>query len=367
MNFKLDYTIINNSSDTIYVVSKAGFRYPIIKNNDDQWSTLTPHNIIVTLQDVDLNKLTFCDTEYMTSLDRAIVDALKAKLKEFLDAYYKSTGSYNNIGPRTLIANVMLEGVHSQEGGEIKSEMLGISIWKGSDYRNAPPTSGPVRLAHELVSKNVDEGLVQPDSAELLHVEHGVVTDSLEEPSAMHWGIFVNDPKNIFNTMWVNMMGKAMPLPVTRDSNVPAGIYSGLRGGKNKPEAIYYDFDVVNSEEITKLGVFTSKQEALKGGNSERYLIAEERIGRLEKESYGLKRELESKTIALGKQEILNSRLNWEILHTKTEAKLKDLVGKIVCDKVKPNKESKGDNMKNFLDFISQVTRQITNHRRLAL
>lgn len=365
MKMTSTYDVYNNADDTLYVVSKAGFRYPVLKNMDES-SIRSDCYIVYELNAVDINKIVFYPELAMTPFDKLMIQALEDEKNRMLKKNFELTHSNFVYGTRNLVINLTLFGNLCEAGGEIRSELLGISIWRGIDYQNAPPTCTPLRIAHELVEKEYETVSIDPNSVELVPIEESVVEDSLEEPSSSHWGIFVNDPTNISDTLWVNMMGRAIAIPVTKDSNAPGGIYCALRQGKNKPQSVYYDFDDLDKNELAKCGIFLSRTEALKGGNSERYLQAEERLNKVDKENWGLRKELDSKSTMLNKQEILNSRLNWEMLTMKTELRIKDLIGKLVTEKSKPSKDGKGDNIKSFLDFVSNVTQQITNNRRLA-
>lgn len=288
--FRLEHEVVNNSTQLDLVVAhKGGLKYVIRKK--DELSYDKTQYVAVKLHAVVLKQLHLDPSKALTKLDKEIMEVLleeAEKLKNAETTYFPTLED-------TILARVELHQRHAEDNGAIHSELLGLTLYSGSGH------------IHK----------------EALNIPTSNLSDAIEQlyrsnpRNAIHYCAYVVDPRRTQNTFYVNIAGRATEVPVSYEEQIRAGLYIGISVGELPPETIFYDFDGLSVDKLEGLGIFLSKAEAMKNGNTERYLEAEKKVENLSKELESKIKLLRDSTSKLEKSEKAVEGLELQVTNIK--------------------------------------------------
>lgn len=293
--FKLDYRITNIANKELVVKVKNGLSYIIRRS--EQATYRTEQMVYVNLENVYLENLQVDPEQALTKMDKAILQAIKDEQTRQMtgrnEVYYKNLT--NNIGVKIALGQSLVE-----RNNAIHSELLGITLYIGGENLDQPCLNTPGFTLQELFK------------------EHD---EAAGTKNCLSYFIYVNDPLLTFKTLYTNVLGKSVEVPVDDDKNKLPGLYIGISRGIEPRETPYYTFASLDDKTLEQLGLFKSKAACDEGGNTERYLTAETRSKELSKEVAKSKETLENLTELLAKSEIVNSRLGTDLSKSREDHK----------------------------------------------
>lgn len=281
-SFKLEREVINGSSSSDIVVKiKGGLSYIIKRRKEADYSP-TGDVVVLRMNGVIPTCIEFDPDQATTKFDKYVMEAFKGKLEE-----EKGRGaSYFPTMPMNMVIYVKLTGDLAEDGGYIHSEMLGMTLYRGSGYLSRSPMNVPKATIGDVLT---------------------ALKDSTGKRRMAYYCVYVNDPGRTQHPYYVNLGGKATEVPVEHDAGTNAGLYVGVDSGNTSPDILFYSFDGLDKESLEKLGVFMNKAEATKGGNTERYVEAE---GKLKDISKALERKSDELREAQAKLSKLERQLD---------------------------------------------------------
>lgn len=344
-SFRLEHEIVNNSTQLDLVVAhKGGLKYVIRKK--DEVSFDKTQYIAVKLHAVVLKQLHLDPSKALTRLDKEIMEKLleeAEKLKNSETTYFPSLED-------TVLARVELHQRHAEDNGAIHSELLGLTLYSGAGNIHKEPLNVPT----STLSNAIDQ-LYRNNPR-----------------NAVHYCAYAVDPRRTQNPFYVNVAGRATEVPVNYDAQASAGLYIGISVGEMPPETLFYDFDSLSKDMLESLGVFHSKAEAMKNGNTERYQEAEKKLENLSKELESKIKLLRDTTGRLEKSEkqieglelqVTNikqnhlmelARLNQERKSLEDKHSRNDYDSKQELNRIKEELNRRSENSKNTIELMKQ-------------
>lgn len=345
LNPQFTWRMINKSNESVSVKSRAGMEYivPTLRNNRDVDGGFI--QVLLEYKNIYIDQIIFSSTASTTKLDKCLLEAMEERRQQML----KNPQLARNM-PHTLCVEVVLKQMHVDEDDGIHSDLLGVSFFMDNDLSR----KGSVGIAKGSTAAVNNKLMWEQDSSD----------DYPEEQkdrcvcNETRLTVLYNDPNNIFSGLWMNVLGQAKRLNKASIANVLPGLYITYRSGLSNNELVdrYYSFEELNSKVLDTLGIFTSKELAQKGGNTERYLEAESEIKSLESKLQYARKEITQLTDKnsnllkdLSKEETAVIRLITENTFLKQESRLKDREQKIAMETIKGN--SKPSVTATFVDI----------------
>lgn len=314
--FEMRHYVENNSAQDIHLKYKGGLSYKVPRHTDP--TDRNRFTFIVEIPRASLMNLILNPEEAITKLDKEIVMRLM-EIKEGIMNH--NDYAYNSRLQHNLKVTVPLTSALIERNDGIHSELFGVTLYIGD--------AGAFKAAL-YTPQEVCKGLLPEEDDENNHEK------------ALLWGLYLNDPENRLQTLWVNMAGQARGIPKIADKDRGAGLYIVYRNGDLPLVWKYYTVDQLDNKLLDSIGVFHSQSEAETGGNTERYLKAEGLIKNLNRDNGDLRKEikrLESDLIAAGtvneKIDVANIRLTNEVSQLKYELKIQSTVSKVYLEQAK--------------------------------
>lgn len=300
--FKLDYQIINESNTDMVIKYTGGLGYILEKRKDLQFST--SWEIVVKLSGVRLDNLLIDPSSALTPLDEEILKGLKEHAEKIAgdkDGYYFKTNS-ENIFIRIQMSPDKAQSFADKYSDGIHSELLGFTLYNGREHLHKPCMSSPAYVMTQLCNQGKERS---------------------EVPDALHTYLFINDPYYVYRPLFTNLLGGVKEIPTLREKGRNAGLYVGISNNVNLQRNLFYTFGDLeaNPKSLEELGIFLQRSDCEQGGNTERYITAENRSKELGKELGQVKDKLFSATNSLATMEATNSKLTNEISTLKNEHK----------------------------------------------
>jgi len=332
--FKIEHKIANQSNKHPLIVKvKGGLSYIIRATNTPTYNN--EQSVTVTLVDVYLESLNIDPNSALTKLDRHILEKLSAERNKLLgnDQYY-----HRDL-PSTITVKVHLEAEHADENLAIHSELLGMTMYRGIGHVTSPSLKTPTATLREALDQYEEQG----------------------KNNRLYYCVYVNDPKRTQNQMYVNVMGKSTEVPIVYDEDQKAGLYIGLSLGNKPRETLFYSFHELTTEKLEGMGIFRSKAECDKGGNTARYIEAENKIKQLQKDLGDKTSRLEDTTGKLEKAEGTIEDLSASLNQLKLDhkAQLEKMRTEYWVKATHTEQQSKmTDNMFKFENRIKDITQK---------
>jgi len=294
--FQLNYRITNISSKEIIVKIKGGLSYIVQRGSEATY--INEQQIHVVIENVFLDNLMIDVNAALTKLDKAVL----MELSKEHERLKKTNNEYHIRMPVSLRVSLDLHKGLVERNNAIHSELMGITMYVGSENLNQPCLNTPAFTMQELFENPGDE--------------------SMQGKAALHYFVYVNDPQRVNKPLYTNIMGESTEVPVDYDANKQPGLYVGISRGIEPRGTQYYAFGELNDQKLTQLGLFKTKAECDLGGNTERFLTAESKNRDLIKDANSMRTQIQNLTEALGKSETNVFRLNNELIKVKDEHKL---------------------------------------------
>lgn len=293
--FRLNYRVVNHSNEEMIVRAKGGLGYIIRRCKEPTYST--SRKVFVEIPGVYLDNLLIDEQLAMTHFDAALLREIKREVERVKKAtssdYYVKNFS-NNLH---VVINLTKELVEKSDA--IHSEILGITLYNGLGNANQPALNTPAYTFQELFSMTVAD---QP----------------LPQGGLNHF-IYNNDPLRQLKALYVNVMGKAVQVPVVSDETRKPGLYMGIIHGNETPQTLFYTFDGLDKKTKEGLGLFDTRSECEGGGNTERALSAEKRASELSKDLNKAHDQITNLSGLLQNAETNTTRLTNELAQTKQD------------------------------------------------
>ena len=271
-SFKLEHEIVNNSTAYDLVVAhKGGLKYIIRKKEEVSYDT--EQYLMVRIRSIVLKQLHLDPSKAVTRIDREIVEALLAEMNRL-------TSGEATFYPQledNLTIKIKIGSNQADENNAIHSELLGLTMYSGKGNLNKDALYVPTSTLTEAIQ----------------------VLQKSNPTRAIHYCAYVVDPRYTQNPFYVNICGKATEVPVSQDDGKNVGLYIGISVGDQPPLTIYHPFDSLTKDKLEGLGVYLSKAEAAKNGNTERYQEAEAKVADLSKALDGKIKQLRDITTRL--------------------------------------------------------------------
>lgn len=300
--FKLEYQIINESNTDMVIKYTGGLGYILDKRKDLQFST--SWEIVVSMSGVRLENLLIEPSSALTPLDEEILRGLKKHMEEIVGD--KNTYFYRNHSEK-VIARIPMNPEKAAAFADkysdgIHSELLGFTLYNGRENLNKPCMSSPGYVMTQLCNTAKERSKV---------------------PDALHTYLFVNDPYYVYRPLFTNLLGGVKEIPTLREKGRNAGLYVGFSNNDNLQRHLFYTFGDLELDPkcLETYGIFLSRAECEQGGNTERFLSAENRSKELSKELSQTKDKLFSATNSLGVLESNNAKLVSEMTTLKNDHK----------------------------------------------
>jgi len=286
----MNYRVTNASPDALVVKVKGGLSY-LIKASKEA-TIMQEHLLYVSVPNIYLDSIEIREDQALTKLDRRILSELS---KEY-DTQKKSELGYYSGLTTSLETKIVLGSSLIEDNNAIHSELLGITLYLGANNFRQPALNTPTMTLKELFDKN-----------------------SEDEMQCLSYIVYVNDPKRVSSPYWTNVKGISTPIPTVSNLSKQPGLYVAISRGITPREELYYAFEELNTKLVEGLGIFESKAACDKGGNTERYASAEEKVKELSKDKGKLLEQV--KTLGervvnleeqLGRASDENTRLKYE-------------------------------------------------------
>lgn len=293
--FRLNYRIVNRSNREMIVKAKGGLGYIIRRCKEP---TYTPvQQVFVEIPGVYLENLLIDEELALTRFDAALLKAIKVEVervkKNAGNEYYVQTFSHN------LTVMIKLTDKLVEKHDAIHSEILGMTLYNDMVNANQPSLNTPGYTNQELFNNSIAE--------------------QQAPKGGLHHFIFLNDPERVLNPLWVNLMGKAIQVPVVSDETRQPGLYLGLMHGNEVPQPLFYTFDRLDKKFKEGLGLFESRAECESGGNTERALAAEKRASDLNKELSKSKDQIDNLSTLLERSDSSVAKLSQDLTQLKQQ------------------------------------------------
>lgn len=293
--FRLNYRVVNLSNEEMIVKAKGGLGYIIRRCKEPTYST--SRKVFVELTGVYLENLLVDEELAMTLFDAALLREIKREVERVK----KNTGSeyYVKNFSNNLHVVINLTSSLVERNDAIHSEILGITLYNGLANAHQPGLNTPAYTFQELFNTTV--------------------ADQPLPRGGLHHFIYNNDPQRQLKTMWTNIMGKAVQVPVVSDETRQPGLYMGVMLGNELPQTLFYTFDGLDKKTKEALGLFDTRAECESGGNTERALAAEKRVGELGKDLNKTHDQISNLSSLLQRAEDNCTRLTNELTQTKQD------------------------------------------------
>lgn len=274
--FTLEHQIINSSSYYDLVVKvKSGITYIARKPSNTDFND-NKQVIKILLKNIHLKDIEINELDAITLLDREIVKRLNAIITSFREK--PDDFEY----PKDIGIEIELNSSLANEDSSINSEMLGLTIWPGKGHINKKPKNIPTSTLREAITS---------------------LEASTKVSNMLHYCVYLNDPECIQNPLYVNVLGRSKAIPILSDNSKDPGLYIGLSSGETPLETLSYRFEDLTDKVLEGIGVFRTKVACDKGGNTERYLEAEELLRTTSKSLEHKTKQLEEAKSKLDKAE----------------------------------------------------------------
>ena len=338
INPLFSWGVANTTDESVSAKSRAGLEYIIPTTNKERNVTGGSVRIVIEYKNVYVDRLMFRPDTATTKLDKDIMQLFDNRLQEMLKNPHLSRNMV-----QTISVGIVLKRSHVEDDDGIHSDLLGTSFFMDND-----------------LSRKANVGIPKGTTAA---VNHKLMWDPTPIPeyteenrdrcvgSENRLTVLYNDPDNIFSGLWMNILGTARKLNRTAITNALPGLYITYRSGISNNELVerYYSFEELDAKMLEKLGIFQSKEQAQKGGNTERYLEAEAEIKSTEAKLFGARKEITQLTDRnnnllkdLNKEETTTLRLTAEIVFLKQDSRLKDREQKIAMETIKGSNKPSG-------------------------
>lgn len=342
------WMLMNHTNETISAKSRSGMEWLIKPVNPTRDVSGGAATISVEIKNVLVNNIAFNPAPGCSKLDRDIMMMLEQRRQAMLSNNY-----LDRTMTQTLCVEILLKQTHVESDDGVHSDILGVSFFMDNDL---------TRRAQQAIAKgtptSINNTLMwEPEPQEEL-VDHTEEIKKLCLITENRVTVLYNDPTNVFSGLWMNVFGQAKSLFKANIPGVLPGLYITCRLGTSNSELSerYYSFDQLDPRVLEEIGIFLSKDEAQKGGNTERYVQAENLIKGLRQDISNNRKEiaqLNDKNINLikdlNKEETTTLRLTNEIAFLKQDSRLKDREQKIAMETIK--NAGKPNNTASFVDI----------------
>jgi len=294
-SFKLNYRIVNRSSQELIVRAKGGLGYIIKRAKEPSYSD--QRQVHVNIPSVIMANLLIDEKAALTLFDKKLLQGIRQDRDRLKD---NNPGFFDMFSQEINVC-IALTSSLVEKNDAIHSEILGITLYNGAENANRPSLNTPAATLQELCEVEAAE--------------------ETQPKGGLHHFIYVNDPRRECNPMYTNVMGKAIEVPVVYDSGKQSGLYIGLLHGNESPQILYYTFEGLDGKTMESVGLFATKVACENGANTERTQQAEKKALENAKEA-GKQRDLVvGLQEMLSKQEVVNSRLAKDLVQSRQDHK----------------------------------------------
>ena len=294
-SFKLNYRVINRSSEELVVKAKGGLGYIIRRSKEPSYSS--QQQVHVTLPQIIIANLLVDENAALTRFDRKLLKAIRLERDRLKDC----EGNFADLFSQEINVLIALTSPLVEKNNAIHSEILGISLYRGAENAAQPALNTPTFTLHELCAT--------------------VLGDQPLPEGGLHHFIYINDPRRESGPFYTNVMGKAIEVPAVYDETREPGLYTGVMYGNIPPDVLFYRFSGLDAKIVESLGLFLSKSACEHGGNTERAQIAESKVKDITKEVGRLKDQATGLADLLTKSEVVNSRLAKDLTQSRQDHK----------------------------------------------
>ncbi|MNM40520.1 hypothetical protein D3C81_513210 [compost metagenome] len=293
--FRLEYRISNMSNSEMVVKTQGGLNYIIRKSKA---LVHTPkRTIYVKLPQARFSDLWLDTTSARSQFDQRLLQELEKERQRYQE---NNDLLFNNFSYDLTVCIQLTESLAEPETDVIHSDILGLTLF-------------PTGESAGISALNTTDYTLQQLFAEAMEEQ--------QPAGGLHYFIYLNDPLSIEQPLYVNVMGKAIQVPVVKDTSKAGGLYIGLNHGNATPHQLYYSFDKMDKDTLTYVGLFRTKAEASMGGNTERYLAAENKIKENNKLILSLQADYEKVVDQLSESQCRIAELGTELTHCKASHK----------------------------------------------
>jgi hypothetical protein len=294
-SFKLNYRIVNRSSQEMVVRAKGGLGYIIRRAKEPSYSE--QRQVHVHIPQVVMANLLIDENAALTLFDKQLLRGIRKDRDRLKDS---DTGFFDMFSQDINVV-IALTSSLVEKNDAIHSEILGITLYNGMENANQPSLNTPPFTLQELCKATLGD---QP-----------------LPKGGLHYFVYVNDPRRESDPLYTNLKGRAVEIPVVYDDEKQPGLYTGLMYGNESPVILYYTFEGLDAKIVESLGLFRSKTACENGGNTERALNAENRVKDLGKEIGKLKEQNTDLQDLLDKSEGANGRLTKDLAQARLDHK----------------------------------------------
>lgn len=294
-SFKLNYRIVNRSSQEMVIRAKGGLGYIIRRAKEPSYSD--KRQLHVNIPHVMMNNLLIDERAALTLLDKMLLKAIR----EERDRMKESDTGFYEMFSQDISVCIALTSSLVEKNDAIHSEILGITLYNGMENANQPSLNTPDFTLHELCALSLGE---QP-----------------LPKGGLHHFVYVNDPKRQGNPIYTNVMGRAVEIPIVYDDTRSPGVYAGFLHGNESPVTLFYTFEGLDTKTMEAHGLFNTKASCENGANTERTLLAENKVKEFSKEVLKLKSETSGLQELLSRSELANNRLAKELGQSRSDHK----------------------------------------------
>jgi hypothetical protein len=294
-SFKLNYRIVNRSSQEMVVRAKGGLGYIIRRAKEPSYSS--QRQVHVHIPQIVIANLLIDESAALTLFDKQLLKGIRLDRDRLKD----SEGNFADMFSQDINVVIALTSSLVEKNDAIHSEILGITLYNGMENATQPSMNTPTFTLKELCTTTLGD---QP-----------------LPKGGLHHFVYVNDPRRESNPMYTNVMGKAVEVPVVYDDSKQPGLYTGVMYGNESPQILYYTFEGLDAKILESLGLFSTKSACENGGNTERMLTAENKVKEFSKEVGRLKDHSNGLQDLLSKSEIVNSRLAKDLTQSRQDHK----------------------------------------------
>ena len=294
-SFRLNYRIVNRSSQEMVVKAKGGLGYIIRRAKEPSYSS--QREVHVTIPQVVIANLLIDEEAALTLFDKKLLKAIRIDR----DRLKESEGNFAEMFSQEINVRIGLDGKLVEKNDAIHSEILGITLYNGMENATQPSLNTPDFTMQELFATTLG--------------------DRPLPKGGLHHFIYINDPRRESIPLYTNVMGKANEVPVVNDKDIRPGLYTGVTYGNESPKTLYYEFQGLDAKIIESLGLFTSRSACEQGGNTERATLAEGKVKEFSKQIGVLKDQNADLEDLLAKCEGTNARLGKDLAQSKQDHK----------------------------------------------
>lgn len=295
--FKLDYRISNHSNKDLIVKTRGGMNYVVRKSRNFISPGGARRIVFIKMVGVHLSSFWFNEDLCRNEMDKLIVSQVKGEIER----RGKQVSLISSEFQQEISMQIDLTDSLADVNGAIQSEILGLNLYPSADQADLEPSGSPEFSLGELL-----------ESAKELQEERA--------DKALYYFSYLNDPKNVLEPLYVNLMGKPSELPISKDPDTPGGLYIGLAVGNSPPDLLYYSFDRLTKEMLFSLGIFKTMEECSQtAGNTDRVITAENKLKERGKEVNTLQSENKVLKESLTKSDSSVAKLAEELMQVKAE------------------------------------------------